>query len=168
MSDDVDEATDRLTHIITAALNKHAPVKTCQTRKKYVPWLSDQVKQLMKDRDDALEKAHLTNDANDRLHYKNLRNTTTREMKRDKKKWQTKKLDASKHNAAALWGNVKSWLNWGQNGPPNKLLVDGKLISSPAALSDSMNNFFINKKKMLKKTIPHSDDEERGTTRLQH
>ena len=50
---DVDTAERLLTERITRVLDKFAPVKTIQVKPSYAPWLTDQVKEAMTQRDRA-------------------------------------------------------------------------------------------------------------------
>ena len=71
-------------------------------------------------------------------------------MRQEKKIWEEHKLNDTQHDPATLWSNVKSWLSWGNAGPPSKLFLNGFMITSPARLAWSMNDFFINKVRQLK------------------
>ena len=81
---DVNEAvtlfTDRITHI----LDTMAPVKTFQMRSNYAPWLSQETKQLMRERDIAQHRASSSKLNCDWNYYKNLRNQVNRLLKRKK------------------------------------------------------------------------------------
>ena len=81
---DVNEAVELLTNKINEALDKHAPVKTIQVRLHYAPWISDHTKLLMRQRDLAQQAAAVSQDADQWREYKNLRNTATNSMRRDK------------------------------------------------------------------------------------
>ena len=50
---------------------------------------------------------------------------------------------------------VKSWLSWGASGPPTQLIVGGQIASSPRIMSMAMNDFFLEKVKLLRSKIPH-------------
>ena len=50
-------------------------IKTFQEQKKYVPWLSDTTKNMIKQRNEDQKAAAESNDLDDWRHYKNLRNT---------------------------------------------------------------------------------------------
>ena len=78
-------------------------------------------------------------------------------MRNEKKLWEEEKLNDTKHDPSTLWSSVKSWLSWGNSGPPSKLFQDGAIINSPAKLAWTMNNFFINKVRQLREGIPHSE-----------
>ena len=69
------------------------------------------------------------------------------------RKWEQEKLDSSKNNPDVMWKNVKSWLSWGNSGPPSKVIDNGILVTSPKKLAETMNNFFVQKVKKLKESI---------------
>ena len=135
-----------------------APIRTNQVREKYAPWLSDKTKQLLQERNSAQAAAALSRDPDDWRLYKNLRNSATAKMKIEKKGWEKKKLSSSENNPTVLWKNVKSWLSWGNSGPPTQLFHEGRLVNSPAGLAGTMNNFFINKVSSLKFSTVYPDE----------
>ena len=134
-----------------------APLKTIQVRNKYAPWLSQDTKQLMKERDRAQETAAKTRDIDDWRQYKSLRNRTTLRMKQERKEWEKLKLDSTKHSPSSLWKNVKRWINWSNSGPPTQLFHQGRFINSPAGLAGAMNSFFIDKVRTLRESIPATE-----------
>ena len=85
-----------------------------------------------------------------------MRNSVTARMRTEKKEWEQKKLNNAEHNSSTLWRNVKSWLNWGNSGPPTKLFQDGVMITSPARLAGAMNSFFVTKVNLLQEQIPQA------------
>ena len=58
-----------------------APLRTIQVRAKYAPWLSDDTKDLMKERNSAQIKANETKHPDDYRYYKSLRNQVTARMR---------------------------------------------------------------------------------------
>ena len=148
-----------LTKRLTEVLDRYAPIKTFQVWKKYVPWLSEPLKLKMKKRDAAQEEAAVSGRIEDWHNYTNLRNTCTRLKKREKKKWEKSKLENTGTDSSAMWGTIKTWLGWGNSRPQNKLFDNGKTINSPVELANTMNSFFVNKIKTLKKKIPESSDD---------
>ena len=121
MCQDPSQAAELLTSKLTVILDQMAPIKTFQIRSKYAPWMSLNTKQLLKERNLAQENAAQTQHPEDWLAYKNLRNTETTKMRQEKKLWEEHKLN----DPSTLWSSVKSWLSWGNSGPPSKLLKTG-------------------------------------------
>ena len=159
MCNDANQAADMLTKSLSDILDQMAPIRTIQVRTRYAAWMSDATKELLKDRDASQETASKTKKHEDWLTYKNLRNTATAKMRKEKKLWEQHKLDDSQNDPATLWKNVKSWLSWGNSGPPSKLFQDGAMITSPARLAWTMNNFFITKVEQLKQRIPITESD---------
>ena len=50
-TNDIDEAAEIFTREFTRILDKHAPLKTIQNRKNYIPYISEEIKEIMKKRD---------------------------------------------------------------------------------------------------------------------
>ena len=114
----------------------------------------DASKKLLEKRNEAQKRACESKDPDDWRAYKNLRNTATSILKSEKREWEKHKLNGANHNPETIWRNVKSWLSWGNSGPPSKLFIGGEMLTSPSRVSDAMNNFFINKVRLLRGKIP--------------
>ncbi|XP_045474989.1 uncharacterized protein LOC123680911 [Harmonia axyridis] len=80
----VDEKVEFLTSNIIALLDLHAPFKTYKISKKYAPWLTDTLRDIIHTRNRALSKFKKTRQANDWNTYKNLRNIVTQAVKKEK------------------------------------------------------------------------------------
>ena len=51
-----------------------------------------------------------------------------------------------------LFKTVKTQLGWKKNGPPQKLIIEGKSITAPKKIADEQINYFLNKiEKVIKK-----------------
>ena len=74
-----------LTEKITRVLDKFAPVKTIQVKPSYAPWLTDQVKEAMTQRDRAQLTASVTQCQESWRLYRHLRNFATKCLKNAKK-----------------------------------------------------------------------------------
>ena len=144
---------------ITNILDILAPVKTIQVRSNYVPGLSSETKSLQRERNLAQQKASVTNEAEDWRIFRSLRNRTTASIRKDKKEWEEKKFQCEENSSSDMWRTVKGWLGWQTGGPPTQLYHDGSLISTPAGLSSTMNEFFISKVNNLRKKIPSVDSD---------
>ena len=113
----------------------------------------------MKERDEAQKAATESGDPDDKRLYKNLCNSVTKILKNDKKVWEEAKLKNTNNDPNAVWSTVKTWLKWGNKGPPSRLAVNGDIISKPVEVATAMNEFFVNKVKNLKESIPPSKDD---------
>ena len=74
---DPNKAVQLLTEKISEVLDKFAPVRTIQVRSRYAPWISEEVKAKMIERDRAQQAAAATQAQEDWRLFRNLRNTVT-------------------------------------------------------------------------------------------
>ena len=136
-----------------------APIKTFQTTSKYCPWLTEQTKSLIQERNRAQELLS-ENKTNENLEkFKSLRNKVTNRLKNDKTQWQKQKLEKCNNDPGKLWKNILGWLNWCSSGSPSKLYHAGQIITSPARLAEIMNNFFVNKIATIRQGLPSQTDD---------
>ena len=156
-SEDVETATDLFTQKITEILDKMAPIKSIQVRKKYSPWLSPHLKDEMKKRDEAQCVAQETGLEEDWKAYKKLRNSVNNNLKGAKKIWQKEKMTYYSEDSRSTWKHIRSWIGWSSGGPPTKLLDNGILHSKPSELASIMNTFFVDKVENLRRNIPISN-----------
>ena len=88
LSDDVNTAVELLSSKIIFILDTMAPMKTIQIRTKYAPWLSKQTMELMKQRNEQQKKASETNDKDDWVRFKSLRNQINNRLKYEERSWE--------------------------------------------------------------------------------
>ena len=105
--EDVDEAVTRLTEKLTTILDVMAPIKTIQTRTKYAPWLSEATKTLMKERDEAHEKATKSGNDENWKSFKAKRNRVSSRLKNEKKNWQKFQMEKCEDEPSTRWKHVK-------------------------------------------------------------
>ena len=86
---DVNLALSRFNAKVSKVLDEFAPVKSFQVRNNYVPWLSKETQELMKERNTAQHRAATTGLDEDWHLYRQLRNQVNRSVKNVKNKWQT-------------------------------------------------------------------------------
>ena len=81
----------------------------------------EETKMLIKKRKEAQIIAAESKSQDDWREFKNLRNTTTARIRKEKKIWEKSKLDHMKEDSSSIWKTVKGWLNWNNSGPPTQL-----------------------------------------------
>ena len=134
-------------------LDLMAPIKIIQVRKKYCPWLSETTKLMIKQRNEAQKQANETKSRSDWNYFKTLRNKVNNRLKYEKINWQKDKLDEFSEDSSQTWKNIKGWLGWSTGGPPTKLFYEGKMLTKPKELSETMNSFFVNKVRNLRNKL---------------
>ena len=156
---DLDLAVDTFTRIFREVLDKHAPWVVFQQRKKFTPWVSDETVKLIKERDNAKKAAvELATSGYDSstawAEYRALRNTINNRLKHEEKRFKEEKIRESLGSSAETWKTAKMFMNWNSSaGPPSQLTVGGKLITKAANIASEMNEFFIQKVKLIRDGI---------------
>lgn len=86
--------------------NKHAPVVRVRTSRPPTPWLTYNIRQMMKARNDALMRFRRTREPSHHLYYKSVKNEVNRAIKREKQAY-FGHLCASGTNTHNLWREFK-------------------------------------------------------------
>ena len=153
---DVNLAAQLFTDKITTILDEMAPVRKYQIRKKYAPWLSNNTKEKINERNLAQKKAVETGIPNDWKQFRAIRNQVNSILKKEKEVWKSKRLENCSENTTQTWRSIKSFLGWNSGGPPTQLIVNGELKNKPYELATAMNQFFHQKVGNLRENIPAS------------
>ena len=149
-TDNIDDAARLFQEIFTQVLDKHAPVKMFQTRKNYVPYLSEDMKRLLKERDVLKEEATKTGDKVLFEEYKKKRNLIKGNLAKEKLKHYTQGLYDEKITTKKAWKLVNSMLGKVDNKSPTKIQFENKIISNPKGLANAFNKIFQTKVKKLR------------------
>ena len=172
---DVNEAVQLFNSKVNSILDEMAPIKTFQTSSKYCPWLSENSKLLIRERNKAQQILSENKTEINFEKYKMLRNKVTKNIRKDKTKWQKQKLAKCNNDPGKLWKNILGWLNWCSAGSPSKLYDSNQIVTSPPRLAEIMNNYFVSKVATIRQNLPSQTDDplktlknivERRTTSL--
>ena len=154
LCNDVDQAVRLLSNKITTTLDRMAPMKTVQVRTNYNPWISQETKDLMKERDETQKQASQSNNPDQWRKYKHLRNRITSRLRSEEKNWQRFKLAECGTDSAKTWKTVRGILNWQSSGSPTQLFHNGVLWSKPQDVATTQNDFFLQKINQIRENLP--------------
>ena len=163
---DVDEAETTFTRLFQSVLNVHAPWVQFQQRKGYAPWLTEETKLLIKQREawkkaavqmalDNPGEAASEDQINAWKQFKKLRNTINNKKKNEERYFKTKKVAENLDSPEKTWDTAKKFMDWKQQGPPHQLQVGCKLVTKACLIAQSMNEFFIDKVRKIRNGISH-------------
>ena len=150
VTNDIEVAGDIFTNIFNEILNLHAPIKTIQNRNNYVPYITDEIKELIDERNDLKKKAIITGQVTDYDDYKVKRNLVSTKLKDAKTNYYKSKFSDKNMSSCDLWRNVNTVLGNVRSQFPPQILINGKLLSKPRDMANAMNKFFIDKIATLK------------------
>ena len=164
-STDVNIAVELFTEKINGILDKMAPIRTFQTSTRYCPWLSEEAKRYMRERNNSQELFSKNKTSENLKNYKKCRNRATKQLKKDKTEWQRKKLKTCNDDPGKLWKNIMGWLSWCSSGSPSKLYYAGQIVTAPTKLAEIMNNYFVDKVTSIRSNLPRQTDDPLKTVR---
>ena len=159
---EVDAATNVFTRMFCNVLNVHAPWIQFQQRKKFCPWLTEETKNLMKQRDiwkqRAKELALLGGIASlDQQQaweeFKKYRNKINNRKKTEEKVYKSEKFEENLDSVQKTWQTAKLFMNWKSCGSPHQLEVDNRLVTKASSIAALMNTFFIDKVKNIRRIM---------------
>ena len=160
-SDDPDTSTEIFTRKFIDVLNLHAPWIVFQQRKHYKPWITENTKELIKNRDNCKKvyKQHVIEGNAEAASeawnkFKKVRNKINNKKKFEERNFKSEKLINSLDSPAHTWSTAKSFMNWkSTGGPPHQLSIAGKLITKASSIAKEMNHFFLDKVKIIREGI---------------
>ena len=164
LCDNVNEAVEIFTDNIAKLLDREdmAPVKRIQNRKNYCPWISNDTKTLMRERDEAVKKYNETKSVENEIEAKRLRKQVTKTLKEEKRtngRNKIKELEKEK-DIGKIWTTLGSYMNWSKKGGSPIQLIDneGMLVTSPVKMAKLQNEFYIKKVQNIREQLPTGGD----------
>ena len=163
-SADVDVAVELFTNKFKHVLNEHAPWIVFQQRKHFHPWLTEETKQQMQERDTWKTKAReaavvnigveaTEEEAHAWREYKKLRNTINNKRHHEENEYKKNKIQENLQDPGKVWKITKHFMNWKSVGSPSQLEVGGSLITSAKRVAELMNTFFIEKVLLIRSSM---------------
>ena len=112
-----DRAADLFLKLLLGVVNKHAPLKKRRVKHEAIPgWLTEEVKQAMKTRDD-IKKQYGKCDA-----YKKQRNKVTELIRKSKKAYYNKIASDINSNISEIWKAINSFTNKKRKSQTNQTI----------------------------------------------
>ena len=130
-----------------------APLKVVNFKKNYAPYLSDEIKTELKNINNLLTNAIKSKNQDDWRLYRHEKNTLNKKIDEAKTIFLKNKLG----HPSKGWKVLNEFKGNSKAHPPSKLLHKNKLISSPKAIADIQNQFYVKKIKEIRKSFSKSD-----------
>ena len=116
----------------------------------YVPYINDEIKSVMNDRDTLKEEAAKSGNPDTYSRYKTKRNEVTSKMKHAKTNYYKQKFEDQSATSSDVWKTASQVLGKVRSTFPSQIVINGKLLSKPIEMATAMNHFFIKKIAELK------------------
>ena len=128
-------------------------MKTFQTRKNYVPYLSEETKALMQERNVLKQEATKTNDPVLMAEFRKIRNEVKKRVTSDEENYYKSAFLKEDSDIRSCWKNVYSILGTSKNLSPSKINFNGRIVSNPTELAEAFSEIFSNKLKNIRNKV---------------
>ena len=160
--ENVDMAVQLFTQSLTCILDRMAPVRTIQVRRRYAAWLSDGTKTLMAARDLAMARYAGSRSPGDWEEARSLRNRANKLLRSEKSRYMREKVRRCEEegDSGQVWRNIRSYIGWGGSGGAPTMLTStaGQLLTSPAAMAEEQNSYYVDKVLKIRAQLPRRGD----------
>lgn len=153
---DTNHISNHIQSLIRDKLDVAAPETTIQISHKTHHKISQQTRELIRDRDEARITARQTGDQDDWRKYRNLRNNITTKLKQEYQDQDEKQLNPNNNTPAQLWSNARLVAGMSQRETPRRLIHNGRHIDKPKEMANVLNNEYISRAEEILASIPAS------------
>ena len=131
---------------IKAAIDMLCPLKTFKIKKYKEPWITQELIELIKDKDILLKRAKRSNLPEDWVNARRHRNDCLSKIRRAKSEFITSELDNNKSDSKKFWNNIKTVLPINNKSNKKILLTnpDTNQDIHEADVAGYINDFFAN------------------------
>ena len=134
--DDVEDKLHVFNLLFSSILDQHAPIKTFKVRGKPNPCITDNIRALMKTRDNWRKEARKRNDPMAWTAYRNLRQEVKREIKVAEREFFTEQIQRNPSNTNSIWKAIRHII-------PKKSTSQRIFSKDNKVVADEFNRFFV-------------------------
>lgn len=139
----VESAWGSFKNIFNPAVDKYAPPITKRIRGQPCPWLRNDTKREMIDRDRLLKRARKTNTENDWSMYKRQRNRVNNLVKMNKNRYYKDLLSENSRNPKKFWSTIKDiFPSQPLNCTGRSFQINGEVITDNKCIANAFGSFF--------------------------
>ena len=135
-------------------VDKHIPKRKKRIRKKACPWITKEIIDIMKERDNILKAAKRDKISTLWNTYKSLKNKVTHLMKIRKREYFSNLILRSNNNSKSVWKCLKDILPTSSEISPHVINVNGANVTDSTSIANAFNDFFTTNAVNITKDIP--------------
>lgn len=132
---DIEDKVFIFNSYFTSTVDKHAPMKTFKAKNKSAPWMTKEIRKLLKKRNKARKKCIVSKSDVDYECFRTLRNKAKQEVKKAKERYYSN-LFNSTNSCNKMWSTVRSLCNDKTNTSEVSELVSGMS-------TDDLNEYYV-------------------------
>ena len=149
---DVNSKLDLFNELFLDTLNRHAPMKYVKIKGRPHKFISKEIKQLMKNRDQCLKSFRKSKNLEDWNNYKQLKNAVKLSITKAKSNYVYNQIEKNKDNSKSMWKVIRGCL-------PSKERTKQNYRKDPELVAEEFNNFFISVGKTTTDKVREQADE---------
>ena len=145
--------------LLMNVIDKHAPLRTRRVSNKRSPWVTNDLKHLMFNRDYLKKRAISSRDPEKWCEYRHARNQVNNEIKKAKRLYFTKNLDIHKGDMKRSWKliNELNSRNFEKTKRIPEIKIGEQVVTSSGEIAETFNSYFSNIRADLAAEIPASE-----------
>ena len=161
--EDVEDTWNFIKRNMEMVLDILAPVRNFKFGSSKPGWLSNDLMELMKDRNHALKRASKSKNENNKKYARNIRNLVNHQIKKARSDYVQEQLNTLKDKPKKFWNILNDIIDPGKHFKNFKLIDDKGDLMNDLEAANKVNEFFANIGRILAqyidKTTPQTDVE---------
>lgn len=150
----VDDMVSHFNNMILTLFDKHAPLRTVRVKRPPAPWITPEIRSLMKERDAAWRRYKRTGDVLCKQTFRSLRNRVKQSIRNSKLRY-AHSIFSGENNSKSMWKNVKRFGIAARNNQDN----------CPKIPINELNGHFVNSgaptsQDAVKRHLSHLESQE--------
>ena len=147
----IESAAMTFSEIFSHVLDRHAPCKVFQNRLHYVPYLSEETKILMQERNILKEESTRLGDESLLKEYKILRNKVRHAVVKDRVNFYKGQFTDKSMNVKQAWKLAYDILGKSITRSPSKINFQNSIVTQPKEIANAFSKIFVDKVENLRK-----------------
>ena len=142
---------------VNGTIDEHAPLRSRRLSNRKSPWITNDLRRQIFNRDYLKKKAVSINDPEAWDQYRQARNHTNNAIKKAKRAYFTENLDLHRGNMKKTWKLIND-LSSRSSCSPKKIseaIVKEQVVTSPAEMAEAFDNYFSSAGKILLMKFPY-------------
>lgn len=150
---DVNKALNIFMDIINKIIDKYAPLRKRSVKTKNAPWLDDELKCLMLQRDKAKEVGQKLGSDYNKKFYCKLRNRVSKLNHIKKREYYKQKIRSAAGDSKKIWKTLNEIMSRKSNNYQGCVENEGQFITKPLEIANYFNTFFNDKVNNLRSSM---------------
>ena len=146
--------------LVLTIIDKYTPVKKLTVRTVKAPWIDEELKNCMAERDGPKGVTNKSGYTSDWLTYSKFRNYVTKLNKQKNTLCYEAKINDIKNVGKQLWNTLNKIMRRKTNSTPSFIESDGLVITKPFDVANYFYNYFIGKVGKLRQEMPTTNSEQ--------